>query len=68
MTNVLMSIVFGRLIRGLWFRRSIAKHLAAEVEPRCRRDARRVLLARLASQPASGEPRTWQRQELYDRA
>jgi prevent-host-death family protein len=28
--------------------------------------ARRALLARLAAQPASGEARTWQRDELYD--
>ncbi|MCP9928842.1 type II toxin-antitoxin system Phd/YefM family antitoxin [Cyanobium sp. CH-040] len=28
--------------------------------------ARRALLARLAAQPASGEPRTWQRDALYD--
>lgn len=28
--------------------------------------SRRVLLARLATQPASGEPRTWRRDELYD--
>ena len=28
--------------------------------------ARQALLTRLASQPASGEPRTWRREELYD--
>jgi prevent-host-death family protein len=28
--------------------------------------ARQALLARLAAQPASGEPRTWRREELYD--
>ncbi|MDI9405894.1 MAG: type II toxin-antitoxin system prevent-host-death family antitoxin [Chitinophagaceae bacterium] len=28
--------------------------------------ARRALLARLAAQPASGEPRSWQRDDLYD--
>lgn len=28
--------------------------------------ARRVLLARLAGQSASGEPRSWHRDELYD--
>jgi len=28
--------------------------------------ARRALLARLAAQPASGDARTWQRDELYD--
>lgn len=30
------------------------------------RSARQALLARLAAQPASGEPRTWRREELYD--
>ena len=29
-------------------------------------DSRRALLARLATQPASGEPRTWRRDALYD--
>jgi len=28
--------------------------------------ARRALLARLAAQPASGEARAWQRDDLYD--
>jgi len=28
--------------------------------------ARRALLARLAMQPASGEARRWQRDDLYD--
>ena len=28
--------------------------------------ARRALLARLATQPASGEARSWQRDDLYD--
>ena len=28
--------------------------------------ARRALLARLAAQPASGEARSWQRDDLYD--
>ncbi|MFM7548308.1 MAG: type II toxin-antitoxin system prevent-host-death family antitoxin [Cyanobacteriota bacterium] len=28
--------------------------------------SRRVLLARLATQPASGKPRTWGREEPYD--
>ena len=28
--------------------------------------SRRALLARLATQPASGEPRSWQRDDLYD--
>ena len=28
--------------------------------------SRRALLARLATQPASGEPRSWQRDHLYD--
>jgi prevent-host-death family protein len=28
--------------------------------------SRRALLARLAMQPASGEPRSWQRDDLYD--
>lgn len=32
----------------------------------CNAAARRALLARLAAQPASGEARTWQRDDLYD--
>ena len=32
----------------------------------CNAAARHALLARLAAQPASGEARSWQRDDLYD--
>ena len=32
----------------------------------CNAAARRALLARLATQPASGDARSWQRDDLYD--
>lgn len=39
--------------------------VAAEVDP-AREAARERLLERLASQPATGEPRDWTRESLYD--
>jgi prevent-host-death family protein len=42
-------------------------HLTPVSEGRgCNATARRALLARLAAQPASGEARSWQRDDLYD--
>ena len=46
--------------------RPVATIAPVDADMSARTASRRALLARLASQPASGEPRSWQRDELYD--
>lgn len=46
--------------------RPVATIAPVDADTSSRAASRRALLARLTSQPATGEPRSWQRDELYD--
>ncbi len=63
---LLRKVARGQTFTVLSHGRPVATLAPASASRRAMGASRRVLLARLATQPASGEPRTWQRDELYD--
>jgi prevent-host-death family protein len=63
---LLRQVAQGKTVTVQFHGRPVATLAPADSAMPPFRKARRALLARLATQPASGEPRSWQRDELYD--
>ena len=65
-SSLLRQAAQGRRFTVLSHGRPVATLAPAEHTTASRSAARRALLKRLNSQAASGEPRSWRRDELYD--
>jgi prevent-host-death family protein len=65
-SSLLRQVAQGQRFTVLSHGRPVATIAPAQEARASRRASRRALLARLAQQPAAGEPRSWTRDELYD--
>jgi prevent-host-death family protein len=65
-SSLLRQVAQGQRFTVLSHGRPVATITPPEAPAPSRSPARRALLMRLNSQPASGEPRSWRRDELYD--
>jgi prevent-host-death family protein len=65
-SSLLRQVARGQRFTVLSHGRPVATLAPATGDDASREASRRALLARLGAQPASGEPRTWRRDELYD--
>ena len=65
-SSLLRQVAQGKRFTVLSHGRPVATLAPAEEITTFRSAARRALLTRLNSQPASGEPRSWRRDDLYD--
>jgi prevent-host-death family protein len=65
-SSLLRQVARGQRFTVLSHGRPVATIAPAESASGSRAALRRALLARLAQQPATGEPRSWTRDELYD--
>lgn len=65
-SRILRQVAQGQRFTVHTHGRPVATIAPADTAAPSRAAARQALLMRLASQPASGEPRTWRREELYD--
>ena len=64
--SLLRQVAGGQCFTVLSHGRPVATLSPAEESTAPRAASRRALLARLATQGATGEPRNWQRDDLYD--
>ena len=65
-SSLLRQVAQGKRFTVLSHGRPVATIGPAQEARASRMASRRALLARLAQQPATGEPRSWTRDELYD--
>jgi len=65
-SSLLRQVAQGQHFTVLSHGRPVATIAPAQVAKATRASSRRALLARLAQQPAAGEPRSWSRAELYE--
>lgn len=65
-SSLLRQVAQGQRFTVLSHGRPVATIAPAQEAKVTRAASRRALLARLAQQPAAGEPRSWTRDELYD--
>ena len=65
-SSLLRQVAQGRRFTVLSHGRPVATLAPAEHTATSRSAARRALFTRLNSQAASGEPRSWRRDDLYD--
>ncbi|MEB3167374.1 MAG: type II toxin-antitoxin system prevent-host-death family antitoxin [Synechococcaceae cyanobacterium] len=65
-SSLLRQVAQGQRFTVLSHGRPVATLAPADDTTTSRSAARRALLTRLSSQPATGEPRSWRRDELYD--
>ena len=65
-SSLLRQVAQGKRFTVLSHGRPVATIAPAQEAKATRAASRRALLARLAQQPAAGEPRSWTRDELYD--
>ena len=65
-SSLLRQVAQGQRFTVLSHGRPVATIAPAQEARATRAASRRALLARLAQQPATGEPRSWTRDELYD--
>jgi prevent-host-death family protein len=65
-SSLLRQVAQGQSFTVLSHGRPVATIAPPENSTMARSAARRALLMRLISQPASGEPRSWRRNDLYD--
>lgn len=65
-SSLLRQVAQGQSFTVLSHGRPVATIAPPENSTTARSAARRALLTRLISQPASGEPRSWRRDDLYD--
>lgn len=65
-STLLRQVALGQRFTVLSHARPVATIAPAAESTASLGVSRRALLTRLATQPASGEPRSWQRDDLYD--
>ncbi len=65
-SSLLRQVAQGQRFTVLSHGRPVATIAPAQEAKATRAASRRALLARLAQQPATGAPRSWQRDDLYD--
>jgi prevent-host-death family protein len=65
-SSLLRQVAQGQRFTVLSHGRPVATLAPADATTSSRSAARRALLTRLTSQSATGEPRSWRRDELYD--
>ena len=65
-SSLLRQVAQGQRFTVLSHGRPVATIAPVQDARATRAASRRALLARLAQQPAAGEPRSWTRNELYD--
>ena len=65
-SSLLRQVAQGQSFTVLSHGRPVATIAPAAASTASLGGSRRALLARLVTQPASGEPRSWQRDDLYD--
>jgi len=65
-SSLLRQVAEGQRFTVLSHGRPVATLAPAEETSASRAASRRALLVRLATQGATGEPRNWQRDDLYD--
>ena len=65
-SSLLRQVAQGQRFTVLSHGRPVATIAPTELGRGAQATARRALLTRLATQPATGTPRDWQRDDLYD--